>query len=50
MEATRDAQLAHMQSQLLAARAREASLQQRVIELERLLTLQQQEEATSWLA
>ena len=40
----KDAQIAHMQAQLLAAHNAQATLQQRVIELERLLSIQQQQQ------
>ena len=40
----RDAQLTLLQGQLVAARATQASLQQRVNELERLLGIQQQQQ------
>lgn len=44
MEPSRDSQIAHLQAQLVAARATQATLQNRVLQLERLLSRQQQQQ------
>ena len=44
MDASRDAQIAHMQAQLMAAQATQSAMQARILELESLLSIQQQQQ------